>query len=78
VEERRLLRGKIKCEKGREGRGRMGEGQGVGGARTRAGQLGWAGPDWVGLGRGLGHKPTTHATTDRNPNRGTRLSKTRD
>jgi hypothetical protein len=56
----------------------MGEGQGVGGARTRAGQLGWAGPDWVGLGRGLGHKPTTHATTDRNPNRGTRLSKTRD
>jgi hypothetical protein len=26
-----------------------------------------AGPDWAGLGRGPGQKPTTHATTDRNP-----------
>jgi hypothetical protein len=54
----------------------MGEGQGVGGAWARAGRLGW--PGWVGLGHGPGQKPTTHATTDWNPNRGTRLSKTRD
>jgi hypothetical protein len=25
------------------------------------------GPDRAGLGRGLGQKPTTHVTTDRNP-----------
>jgi hypothetical protein len=51
----------------REG-ARMGEGQSIGGARARAGRLG----------HGPGQKPTTHATTDRNPNRGTRMSKTRD
>jgi hypothetical protein len=44
----------------------------------RAGQSRPTRPGWVGLGRGPGQKPTTHATTDRNPNRGTRLSKTRD
>jgi hypothetical protein len=26
-----------------------------------------AGPGWAGLGRRPGQKPTTHATTDRNP-----------
>jgi hypothetical protein len=58
----------------REG-ARMGEGQGVGGAQARAGRLGRARSS---LRRGPGQKPTTHATTDWNPNRGTRLSKTRD
>jgi hypothetical protein len=33
---------------------------------------------WVGLGRVAGQKPTTRTTIDRNPNRETRLSKTRD
>jgi hypothetical protein len=48
------------------------------GRRRRVGQSGPAGPGWVGLGRGPGQKPTTHASTDRNPNRGTRLSETCD
>jgi hypothetical protein len=48
----------------KEGGGRMGEGQGVGGAWARVGRLGRAGPGWVGLGRGPGQKPTAHATTD--------------
>jgi hypothetical protein len=33
---------------------------------TRRGDMG-TGPDWAGLGRGPGQKPTTHATTDRTP-----------
>jgi hypothetical protein len=43
-----------------------------------AGQSGTAGPDWVGLGRVAGQKPTTRTTTDQNPIRETRLRKTRD
>jgi hypothetical protein len=52
-------------------------GEGVG-RRGRAGQSGTAGSGWVGLGRVAGQKPTTSTTTDRNPNRETRLSKTHD
>jgi hypothetical protein len=37
------------------------------GARGARPGLGWAALGWVVLGRGPGHKPTTHATTDRNP-----------
>jgi hypothetical protein len=48
------------------------------GHRGRAGQSGPAGPGWVGLGRVAGQKPTTRTTIDQNPNRETRLSKTRD
>jgi hypothetical protein len=38
----------------------------------RQGRTARVGPDWArpgraGLGCGLGQKPTTHATTDRNP-----------
>jgi hypothetical protein len=65
-------------ERERRERARMGEGHGVGGARARAGRLGWAEPGWVGLGRIAGQKPTTRTTTDRNPNHGTRVSKTHD
>jgi hypothetical protein len=77
VEERRLLRGKIKGGKGGDGRGGAPLGEGTG-RRGHAGQSGPAGPDWVGLGRVAVQKPTTNTTTDRNPNRETRLSKTRD
>jgi hypothetical protein len=56
--------GKSNERKGEKGGGRMGEGQGVGGAWAIAGRLGRAGPGWVGLGRGPGQKPTAHATTD--------------
>jgi hypothetical protein len=44
------------------------------GRQGRKGRVGpgWTGPGWVrsgraGLGRGPEQKPTTHATTDRNP-----------
>jgi hypothetical protein len=36
------------------------------------------GPEQAGLGHVAGQKPTTRTTTDRNPSRETRLSKTRD
>jgi hypothetical protein len=63
--------GKSNERKGEKGGARMGRGRA---SRAR-------GPEragWAGLGREPGQKPTTHTTTDRNPNRGTRLSKTRD
>jgi hypothetical protein len=44
--------------------GAQGEGQGCQG---HVGP-GRAGLGWVGLGRTTGQKPTTHATTDQNPN----------
>jgi hypothetical protein len=37
------------------------------GARGARPGLGWAALGWAVLGRGPGRKPTTHATTDRNP-----------
>jgi hypothetical protein len=60
------LRGKtIEIERGREARA-----WGVWGARVRGqgwARLGQAGSDCAGLGCRPGQKPTTHATTDRNP-----------
>jgi hypothetical protein len=45
-------------------REREGEGERAWG---RQGRQGHAGPDRARLGRGPGQKPSTHATTDRNP-----------
>jgi hypothetical protein len=51
---------------------RMGDGPG------RRGRAGQSGPGWVGLGRVVAQKPLTRTATEWEPNRETRLSKTRD